>query len=104
LANELGVEPKTVHVPSQIIALYDKEMGANLLGDKSHSMIFDNSKIKKIVPEFRAEIPFKTGAAEVVQWFRENMLYKGPDAGVENWMNRLIEDWEGFKSFRGNVK
>jgi len=100
LASELGVEPKTVHIPSEIIALYDKEMGANLLGDKSHSMIFDNSKIKKFVPEFCAKTPFSSGAAEVVQWFRENTLFKGPDAAVENWMNRLIEDWQGFKSFR----
>jgi nucleoside-diphosphate-sugar epimerase len=103
LANELGVEPKTVHVPSEIIALYDKEMGANLLGDKSHSMIFDNSKIKKFVPEFQAKTPFSKGATEIVQWFRENTLYTVPDAAVENWMNRLIDDWEGFKSFRGKV-
>ena len=52
-----GVEPKLVHVPSDVIARYDPEWGAGLLGDKAHSVIFDNSKIKRFVPDFRAVHP-----------------------------------------------
>src|SRR5690554_243061 len=44
--------PSIVHIPSDIIAQHHKDMGDSLLGDKTHSMIFDNSKIKSIVPDF----------------------------------------------------
>jgi nucleoside-diphosphate-sugar epimerase len=59
MAKELGVIPNLVHIPSDVIAKYDSELGAGLLGDKSHSMIFDNSKIKQLVPEFDCKIPFE---------------------------------------------
>jgi len=51
LANAAGCEAKIIHIPSEFISDYaDKhnfpsERG-NLLGDKSHCAIFDNSKIK----------------------------------------------------------
>ena len=51
-------EPKLVHIPSDLIAAYDPDWGAGLLGDKMHSMIFDNSKIKRVVPDYVARIPF----------------------------------------------
>jgi nucleoside-diphosphate-sugar epimerase len=52
MADELGVPLNAVHIPSDFIAKYNPAHGAGLLGDKAHSVIFDNSKIKKLVPEF----------------------------------------------------
>ena len=43
-----GVEPNLVHVPSDAIAAADPEMGPWLLGDKAHSMVFDNSAIRSV--------------------------------------------------------
>jgi nucleoside-diphosphate-sugar epimerase len=71
MADILGVPARIVHVPSQVIAAYDAEWGASLLGDKTHSMIFDNSKIKRFVPGFRATIPFVQGAREMIEWYDE---------------------------------
>jgi len=68
-AKALNVEPKLVHVPSKIIATYDKEIGDGLLGDKTHSMLFDNSKIKSVVPDFNPKIPFSEGVKEIVAWY-----------------------------------
>ena len=56
-------------MPSDVIAAYDPNWGAGLLGDKSHSMIFDNTKIKRLVPDFECRIPFSRGAAEIVAWY-----------------------------------
>jgi nucleoside-diphosphate-sugar epimerase len=67
-----GVEPKLVHVPSELIAAYDDGWGASLLGDKTHSMIFDNSKIKRLTPGFAAAIPFSRGAEEIIAWYDAN--------------------------------
>jgi nucleoside-diphosphate-sugar epimerase len=69
LARSAGVEPRLVHIPSELIAAFDPDWGAGLLGDKSHSMIFDNSKIKRIVPDFVATIPFARGAVEIIAWY-----------------------------------
>ncbi len=50
----VDVEPEIVHVPSDTITGYDAEWGMSLLGDKAHSTVFDNAKIKRLVPEFEA--------------------------------------------------
>jgi nucleoside-diphosphate-sugar epimerase len=69
LAHAAGVEPQIVHVPSDLIAAFNPEVGAGLLGDKAHSVVFDNSKIKRLVPDFVATIPFSQGAQEIVDWY-----------------------------------
>jgi nucleoside-diphosphate-sugar epimerase len=69
VAHAAGVEPRLVHAPSDLIAAFDPEWGASLLGDKSHSMIFDNSKIRRVVPDFRPTIPFWQGAQEIIAWY-----------------------------------
>lgn len=58
-----------VHIPSDFINRFDPEWGAGLLGDKAHSMVFDNSKIKRLVPDYTATIPFEQGAREIMAWY-----------------------------------
>jgi nucleoside-diphosphate-sugar epimerase len=65
-------EPELVHVPSDLIHAFDPEWGVGLLGDKTHSVIFDNTKIKRLVPGFAATIPFSQGAEEIIAWFEED--------------------------------
>ena len=65
LGDALGVTPRLVHVPSDVIAAHDPEWGAGLLGDKTHSMVFDNSKVKTVVPGWNAVVPFERGAREI---------------------------------------
>jgi nucleoside-diphosphate-sugar epimerase len=70
LAAAAGVaEPELVHVPSDVIAAVAPEHGPGLVGDKAHSVIFDNTKIKELVPGYAAEIPFSEGARQIVQWY-----------------------------------
>ena len=64
-----GRDPNLVHIPSEYIARFDDFQRGNLLGDKAWSVIFDNTKIKSFVPEFKATISFKSGIAETVKWF-----------------------------------
>ncbi|WP_285250149.1 SDR family oxidoreductase [Pseudarthrobacter sp. fls2-241-R2A-168] len=72
-ARAAGVaEPELVHVASETIAAHSEELGANLLGDRSHSVIFDNTKIKSLVPNYCATIPFADGAREIVDWYDHN--------------------------------
>lgn len=72
-ARAAGVaEPELVHVASESIAAHSPELGPNLLGDRSHSVVFDNTKIKSLVPDYTATIPFVDGAREIVKWYDRN--------------------------------
>jgi len=72
-ARAAGVaEPELVHVASETIAAHSEELGPNLLGDRSHSVVFDNTKIKSLVPGYTATIPFADGAREIVAWYDAN--------------------------------
>src|SRR5215203_3420230 len=64
-----GVEPRLVHVPSDRIAAVDPAWGAGLLGDKAHSMVFDNSKVRRLVPDYTAVVGFHQGAREIMEWY-----------------------------------
>ncbi|HLU34001.1 MAG TPA: SDR family oxidoreductase [Natronosporangium sp.] len=68
VAAAAGVEPRLVHIASRTIAAHIPALGPGLLGDKSHSMIFDNRKVKALVPEYVATVPFATGAREIIAW------------------------------------
>lgn len=70
LAKAAGVpEPKLVHVASEAIAAVRPDWGPRLVGDVSHTAVFDISKVQAIVPDFRPSIPFHQGAREIMAWY-----------------------------------
>ena len=89
-----GTTARIVHIPSDVIAKYDAEWGGDLLGDKSHSMIFDNAKIKRVVPDFAATTPFSRGVEEIVAWHDADPSRQVVDEKLDQLMDRIIEDWE----------
>ena len=93
LAAELHVKPIIVHIPSDVIALYNKEIGDGLLGDKAQSMLFDNSKIKRFVPDFNPQVKFAEGAKEIIKWYKENTINEEIDKDINDFMDRIIADY-----------
>lgn len=91
VADAAGVKPDIVHVPSDTIAKFNKDWGDSLLGDKAHSMIFDNTKIKKAVPGFKATIPFSTGVKEIIEWYDANPERKIINTDLDSMIDRIIE-------------
>lgn len=71
LGRAAGAEPELVHVSSEQIARTVPDWGPGLLGDASHSVIFDNAKVRQLVPGWTAAIPWADGAREIVEWFDE---------------------------------
>ncbi len=96
MADELGVELNAIHIPSDFIAKYYPEHGAGLLGDKSHSVIFDNSKIKKLVPEFQCKIPFSEGVKEIIAWYRNNPDWQVVDDEINKSVEDIIKAYNGL--------
>ncbi len=94
LARAAGTEAQMVHVPSELIAAHDPDWGASLLGDKSHSMIFDNTKIKRFVPGFMANIPFAKGAEEIIAWYDGDPERQKVDEKFDNLWDTIIAAYE----------
>jgi nucleoside-diphosphate-sugar epimerase len=93
LAAALGVSAKIVHVPSDAIAAADPDWGAGLLGDKAHSMVFDNTKVRSVVPGWRAVIPFEQGAREMADWFGADPARQVTDTRLDAVMDKLAADF-----------
>lgn len=80
-----------VHVPSDFINRFDPDWGASLLGDKTHSMIFDNSKIKRLVPDYVAAIPFEQGAREIMAWYDADPSHQVVNEKLDNTIDTIIQ-------------
>ncbi len=91
VAEAAGVEPRLVHVPSDAVAAVDEEFGASLLGDKAHTMLFDNSKVRSLVPGWHAVVPFRQGAQEIGDWHDADPARRTVDAELDAVYDRLIE-------------
>jgi nucleoside-diphosphate-sugar epimerase len=93
LAAALGVTPRLVHVPSDVIAARDPDWGAGLLGDKAHSMVFDNAKVKALVPGWQAVVPFERGAREIVDWHLADPARQVTDPALDALLDRLAAEF-----------
>jgi nucleoside-diphosphate-sugar epimerase len=91
LASALNVTPRIVHVPSEVIASVHPEWGVGLVGDKAHSMIFDNSKLRTIAPGWHAQVPFERGAREIAQWHLADPARQVVDPLLDALMDELAE-------------
>jgi nucleoside-diphosphate-sugar epimerase len=89
LATAAGTTPRIVHVPSEAIAAVHPGWGAGLLGDKTHSAVFDNSKLRSVVPDFVATIPFEAGAREIIAWYDEDPTRRRVDPAIDEAMTTL---------------
>jgi nucleoside-diphosphate-sugar epimerase len=90
MARAAGAKADIVHVPSDLINAYDPEWGAGLLGDKANSMVFDNSKIKRFVPDFAATIPFSRGVEEIMTWYDADPTRQVVDIQFDQMEDRIL--------------
>ena len=93
VAEAAGAEPKLVHIPSDFLANLNPWERGNLLGDKAHSAIFDNSKIKRFVPGFEATIPFHVGARRTLAWFEADPERQKIIPGTNATMDGYLAAW-----------
>ena len=93
IGKAIGVEPKIIHAPSDVIAAVDPDAKANLIGDKAWSLIFDNSKIKNAVPGFHCTIPFSIGIRRTLKWFEEKeermIISEKTNSVIDSVMHRM---------------
>lgn len=91
-AEAFGTKANKIHVPSEVIAQFDKEIGDSILGDKMHCRIFDNSKIKAAVPDFQWKIPYSEGVKEIAAWYNADPSRQIVDKVQNEMWDRIITD------------
>ena len=101
VAEAAGVaKPKLIHIASDFITACLPEFSGGLHGDKAHSSVFDNTKIKRFVPGFHAVTRFRDGMARTVSWFDADPARCEVDAKANAAWDRLIAAYErGLASY-----
>lgn len=90
----LGVKPNIIHIPSDLIAMYDPEALGSLVGDKANSVVFDNSKIKRFVPEYSCEVNWAEGVRRSLAWFDAHPEFQTVDDEMNSLWDRIIAAYE----------
>ncbi len=80
-----------IKIPTEFICETAPQLTGNLKGDKSHPAIFDNSKIKRLVPEFICRKPFALGIRESVNWLREHPEQQNLNSQMDETIDRVID-------------
>lgn len=75
----LGAEPNLVHIPSDLIVKFDHHAMGSLIGDKSNSVVFENSKIKQLVPDYQYEVNWSEGVRRSLAWFESHPEFQTID-------------------------
>ena len=96
IAEAVGVEPNVVHVPSDFIARVVPRLAGTLHGDKKWSAVFDNGKVKRFVPGFRAVIPFREGIRRTLAWFEEDERRRRVDESLCEEMDLIVGSYAAF--------
>ena len=98
VAQAAGHTANIVHIPSDYIADYADlhhypSKRGSLLGDKSYSAVFDNSKIKKFVPTYKAKIPFAVGIKNTLHWFESEPTRMAINENTNKFLDGLIDNF-----------
>ena len=94
LGRAIGVEPKIVHIPSDLIAMYSEQAVGSLIGDKSNSAVFDNTKIKRFVPDFNCEVNWAEGVRRALAWHEADPVRQVIDAESNELWDKIITAYE----------
>ena len=94
IAAALGVKADIVHIPSDLINAYAPDWGASLLGDKAHSFILDNSKIKRLVPDFVCTTPFSRGVEDIINWHMADASRRVVSKEFDAMCGRMLEAYQ----------
>ncbi|MCL2841150.1 MAG: SDR family oxidoreductase [Defluviitaleaceae bacterium] len=87
----LGVAPKICHVPTNTIIAANPDFEGTLWGDKANSVVFDNSKIKSLVPGWNATIRFDVGIRESIAYHLANPDLQKEDLDFDRFCDAIIQ-------------
>lgn len=90
IGKALGVVPKIAHVATDTLVRLDPSLNGPLNGDKTHSVVFDNSKIKRLVPGFAATIRFDQGIKQSMDVLLKTPSLQEFDPDWDAWLEKVL--------------
>jgi nucleoside-diphosphate-sugar epimerase len=90
----VGLAPNAIHISSDLIASYWPEALGSLIGDKSNSVVFDNSKIKRYVPDYICEVNWAEGIRRSLAWFEAHPEFQTIDHTLNDLWDQIILSYE----------
>ena len=90
----LGLSPNIIHIPSDLIADYDEHAIGSLIGDKANSAVFDNSKIRRFVPDFHCEVSWAEGVRRAIAWHEADPSRQAIDHAANQRWDTIIGAYE----------
>ncbi|WP_024834657.1 SDR family oxidoreductase [Ruminiclostridium josui] len=94
IASTLGVKLNAVHIATDYLAASsDYDFTGSLLGDKSNTVVFDNSKIKRLVPGFNATVRFDQGVRYVLENILSHPELQTEDKEFDDWCDKVINNY-----------
>ena len=95
IADALHVKLNAVHVASEFLdACSDYDFAGSLLGDKANTVVFDNSKLKRLVPGFTATVRADQGIRSTIEYVLSHPECQVEDPAFDAWCDRVIEALE----------
>lgn len=93
IGDAAGVKPDLIHIPSELLSGMSPENKGSLLGDKSVSVVFDNSKLKRYVPDYKATVPFSEGIRRTLEWYKSDKSRMIPDESFDSLCDDIIDTY-----------
>ena len=94
IADALGVELKAYHVSSEFLSAagdpYGFDFEGSLIGDKAVSVVFDNSKLKRAVPDMKTTVRYDQGVRIALKYVMEHPECQVEDPEFDEWCDRVI--------------
>jgi len=91
----LGIDqPQVIKIPTEVICEIAPSLTGKLKGDKAHPGIFDNTKIKRFVPDFECRVPFRVGVRESVEWLKSNPDQQNLNLQIDGLIEGVIAAWQ----------
>lgn len=97
-AKALGVKANIIHIPTDFIVKHMPEMEGPLLGDKSWSAIFDNSKIKTISKEYSSKIGYEEVIDDVIKYYNEHVELQKISDDFEKLYDKTIKLYQNLSN------
>ena len=96
VAAALQVELHPVHIATDLLAACSADYLGGLTGDKSNTVIFDNTKVKRAVPGFAATVRFDQGVRRTLAYVYSHPECQQPDPDFDAWTDDVIEKYQKF--------
>lgn len=91
IADSLGVKLNALHVSSEFLdTCSNYDFAGSLLGDKANTVVFDNSKLKKLVPGFTATMRADQGIRSTVEYVLSHPECQKEDPDFDAWCDKVV--------------